>query len=328
MKHSIIKDFSGWQRIFEAEAPASTGNFAPPGYAGANTNTPSGQVAAPAGPAPAAPAPAVSGPQLPKSPMPTTKISSADGRLTQNDAKTIQTVLMSGGYLTPTFTSTKTGEVKPSNDGAIGKRSIVAINNFRTKHGITDSAAPAATKAGVTVGPNTLAKFNEVIAEPTKLVPAEELAEKPAKVEPTITPEQMAQLEKEKAERDAAAKAAADAAIQAATDKGNETVKQIMKMITDQFNDKEFFKAFETGLFRKDNVSGAVVKFTEWFNTTIAPLVTSLPDTDKNKAQFGANGAVLLGNLTAGITNKTNRLQVPYLDPAGNPAQIVVNADF
>jgi hypothetical protein len=101
-----------------------------------------------------------------------------------------------------------------------------------------------------------------------------------------------------------------------------------MKLITDQFKNKEFFKEFETGLFRKDNVSGAVTKFSEWFNTTISPMVNTLPEGNANKTAFGPNGATLLGNLTSGITNKTNRLAVPYTDAAGQPAQIVVMADF
>jgi hypothetical protein len=336
MKHSIIKDFSGWQRLFEADAagnpPAATpdptnANYVPPASAG--KTLPAVTVTAPAKSAATAPAAGAGGID-PNVVLPTAPIKSADGRINRNDSIAIQTILMKGGYLTPTFISDKTKQEKKSNDGVIGKRSITAITNFRTKHGITDTAPPTATRAGVTVGANTLAKFNEIIADPTKLVPAQELAEKPA--EPTeelqMGQEELAKLEAEKKAKDAAEKAAAEAAIQAATDKGNETVKQIMKLITDQFNNKEFFDEFERGLFRKDNVSGAVVKFTEWFNTTISPMVNSLPDTDKNKAQFGANGAVLLGNLTAGITNKTNRLQVPYLDPAGNPAQIVVNADF
>ncbi len=315
MKHSIIKDFIGWQRVFEAETVSNpTSEYTPPASAG--KTLPEVTVTAPAA--------------LVK--YPAASIKSPDGRLNKADSIAIQRVLINGTYLLPKFKSDKTGQEKPSDDGVIGKRSIAAINQFRTAHGVSDAVAPTATKAGVTIGPATLAKFNEIISDPKKLVIApnpEKEAAAQAQAELQMGEEEMARLDAEKKAKDAADKAAADAAIQAATDKGNETVSQIMKMITDQFTvNKDFFKEFETGFLRKDNVLGAVGKFTEWFNQNIAPLAASLPDTDKNKALFGPNGATLLGNITAGITNKTNRLQVPYTDPTGNPTRIVVNADF
>lgn len=327
MKHSIIKDFSGWQRLFEAE-----GSFAPPGYMGANpANATATAAVAPQGTGSTASTASAGGTSatgpIPSVKMPTEAIASADGRLTLTDRIAIQTVLMAGTYLDATFLSDKTGKLKASNDGVIGRRSIAALTKFRQKHGITDTAAPTARA----IGQGTLAKINEIIKDPTKLIQAAELAEKPNKTPDQIAAEQEtakaaeAEALKRKQEQDAADKAEADKKIAA----GYDSVQVIMDLISAQFiKSKDFFHDYEAGFLRKDRVEGAADYFGGWFKDNISPKVDALPEGNPNKADFGPGGETLLNTIKTGIINKKNNVELKYTDKTGNQKSIVINADF
>lgn len=111
MKHTIIKDFKGWNHLFEAEATAAAGTTGTAGTSGT------------AGTAAAAPLTAITG---------------ADGALTADDIKKVQAVV----YNAP-LTDTK------SCDGKVGPNTIAKIKEFRTANAITDETVePTQTTIG------------------------------------------------------------------------------------------------------------------------------------------------------------------------------------
>ena len=125
MKHTIIKDFKGWNHLFEAETAGTAGSAGVAGTTG---------TAGTAGTAAAAPLTAITG---------------ADGALTADDIKKVQAVV----YNAP-LTDTKTC------DGKVGPNTIAKIKEFRTANSITDETVePTQT----TIGPKTLAKIAEKI---------------------------------------------------------------------------------------------------------------------------------------------------------------------
>jgi peptidoglycan hydrolase-like protein with peptidoglycan-binding domain len=129
MKHTIIKDFKGWNRLFEAETAGTAGSAGVAGTTGtAGTSGTAGTAAA----------------------APLTAITGADGALTADDIKKVQAVV----YNAP-LTDTK------SCDGKVGPNTIAKIKEFRTANSITDETLePTQT----TIGPKTLAKIAEKIA--------------------------------------------------------------------------------------------------------------------------------------------------------------------
>lgn len=129
MKHTIIKDFRGWNRLME-----NAGFISEEGTAG------SAGTAGTAGTA---------GSTATTAAAPLTAIASADGALTADDIKKVQAVV----YNAP-LTDTK------SCDGKVGPNTIAKIKEFRTQNGITDETVePNQT----TIGPKTLAKIAEKI---------------------------------------------------------------------------------------------------------------------------------------------------------------------
>ena len=255
---------------------------------------PAAAPAAPAAAAPAAAAPAAA----PAPKMPTTPIKTADGALTSADLSIIQQVLVADGKLP---------DSPASADGKLGPKTIAAITAFRAGQKIEGDPAVTLDKIkGVTVGPKTLAKVNELIANP----PAPAAA--PAAAAPA-------------AEAPAAAPAAeAPAAAPAAPAAPN--AEPIIELITAQFGDAAFWKPFKGrgGIFGNDDEKAAVEGFTAWFNTTIKPMVDKLPATDPNKAAFVS----LLATLTSAISRKLNKVPITYTDKDGKPASATVNADF
>ena len=137
MKHTIIKDFKGWNHLFEAEATAA-------GTAGSAGNDP--QLKALSGMASTA---GTAGTAGTAAAAPLTAITGADGALTADDIKKVQAVV----YNAP-LTDTK------SCDGKVGPNTIAKIKEFRTANSITDETVePTQT----TIGPKTLAKIAEKI---------------------------------------------------------------------------------------------------------------------------------------------------------------------
>ena len=284
MKHSIIRDFSGWNLIMEAGEPV-----------------PAPAAAAPVAAAPAAAAPAAAAPAAAAVKLPTTPIKSADGALTSADLLIIQQVI-SAILPMPTLAA----------DGKLGPGTIGAIDAFRKAQKIEGDPAVTIDKIkGVTVGPKTLAKVNELITNPPK--PAE-----PAPAAPAAAAAPAAEAPAAAAEAPAAAAAPAAPAAPNA--------EPIIELITAQFGDAAFWKPFKGrgGIFGNDDEKAAVEGFTAWFNTTIKPMVDKLPATDPNKAAFVS----LLATLTSAISRKLNKVPITYTDKDGKPASATVNADF
>jgi peptidoglycan hydrolase-like protein with peptidoglycan-binding domain len=143
MKHTIIKDFKGWNRLMEnagflaeetpAPTAAATAAGSAVGAAGATAGT-SG----------------TAGTVAPAIAAPLTAITGADGALTADDIKKVQAVIFNAP-LTDTI----------SCDGKVGPKTIAKIKEFRTANGITDETTEPTQTA---IGPKTLAKIVEKIA--------------------------------------------------------------------------------------------------------------------------------------------------------------------
>ena len=279
-----------------------------PNYDGSPEQTVAGTAPAPqatsttpvAAPIAAAPAKALSAPGVPEgdadtATMPTTAITNADGKLTLADAKIIQQVLIKTGNL-----PAKQANGSPSDDGKVGPGTKAAIGYFRQAFGIYDDPEVIVNpQTGVTLGPKTLAQVNAVIAKPELLSVS------------AGTPAQTAETPAPAAQPAAATGISAD---------------QIIKLISDKFADKAFWKPFKGrgGIFGNDDEKAAVQGFTAWFNSEIKPKIDQLPAADPNKAAFVS----LLAQLTSGITRKLNKVAINYTDSTGKPMSTTVNSDF
>jgi len=136
MKHTIIKDFKGWNVLMENAGFIGEETVGTAGSAGTAGTAGTTGTAGSAGTAGATSAPL-------------TAITAADGALTAEDIKKVQAIV----YNAP-LTDTK------SCDGKVGPNTKAKIKEFRTANGITDETVePNQT----TVGPKTLAKMIEKI---------------------------------------------------------------------------------------------------------------------------------------------------------------------
>lgn len=131
MKHTIIKDFKGWNVLMENAGFIGEETVGPAGTAGTAGTTGTAGTAGAVATAPLA------------------AITAADGALQSEDLKKIQAVV----YNVP-LTDTKTC------DGMVGPNTIAKIKEFRTANGITDETVEPTRTA---IGPKTLAKIIEKI---------------------------------------------------------------------------------------------------------------------------------------------------------------------
>ena len=128
MKHTIIKDFKGWNVLMENAGFIGEETVGTAGTAGAaGTAGTAGTVAT----------------------EPLAAITAADGALTAEDIKKVQAIV----YNVP-LTDTI------SCDGKVGPNTIAKIKEFRTANGITDETVEPTRTA---IGPKTLAKIIEKI---------------------------------------------------------------------------------------------------------------------------------------------------------------------
>jgi hypothetical protein len=103
-------------------------------------------------------------------------------------------------------------------------------------------------------------------------------------------------------------------------------VEEIVKAISDQFANKQFWQPFKGkgGIFGADDKAGAITAFTGWFNQTIQPMIDKLPEGEPNKKAFVS----LLPSITSGIDRKLNNVKIPYTTSDGKQAVVSINADF
>jgi hypothetical protein len=103
-------------------------------------------------------------------------------------------------------------------------------------------------------------------------------------------------------------------------------IEEIVKTISDQFQKADFWKPFKGrgGIFGNDDEKGAISAFTAWYNQTVQPMIDKLPADNPNKQSFVS----LLAGLTSGIQRKLNKVPISYTSTDGTPAKVNVNADF
>ena len=299
MKHSIIKNFAGWNSLTESSSPIQEADAA----------------------APAA-----------------TPITAEDGALKNTDLMAVQDVLIKAGTLSPTNKNGKTsadGLMGPDTIAAIkafreknkitgdsspgvnkqgfayiGSKTLDQINKSIAGPTEQPAAGQPATGQPATGQPATgqPAAGQPAAGQPAAGQPA---AGQPAAGQPAAGQPAAGQPA---AEQPAAAKP--------------ETVgaKQIVDAISAKFQEAEFWKPFKGkgGIFGNDDEKNAIAAFSTWYDQTIQPMIDKMAADDKNKAVFGN----LKASLTSGIERKLNKVPVSYTAPDGTAATVNINADF